>query len=392
MRVTFITGSLEPGKDGVGDYTRWLAAEAARRGVSCRLIALADKYVAKPSISVNQNGHECLRLPATLSWAERVRDARTFIASMPPDWLSVQFVPYSFHKWGVAASAIRAIRHLRGSARLHVMFHEIWIDGTESWRRGAASAAQRQIVLALGRTPGAVVHTSNATYCGILRESGVPASTMPLFGSIPLATASDDRWLAERLGAAGCDALHGRRHDWWLAVLFGTLHPVWPAEPLFTRLGTAASAAGKKLALISVGRLGAGDELWNQIAAAYRSRMPMIRLDMRIDHRVSSVLSIADFGIATTPRALIGKSATVAAMFDHGLPVIVNREDCVWPAPEATDPRERALVIRLDASFAARLRDARRLPPEWRLPQVATQWLNDLTAAGDQDRALAWSS
>jgi hypothetical protein len=391
MRVTFITGSLEPGKDGVGDYTRWLAAEAAQRGVSCRLIALADKHINVASSAVNVHGQECLRLPASVSWATRVRQAHAFLASNPPDWLSVQFVPYSFQRWGVAASAVRAIRTLRGTARLHVMFHEIWIDGAGSWRRGAASAAQRQLVLALGRTPGAVVHTSNETYCAILRESGVPATTMPLFGSIPLAVRKDVRWLAERLDAAGCDALNGRRQDWWLAVLFGTLHPVWPAEPLFTRLGTAASAAGKKIALISVGRLGAGDELWNQMAATYRSRMPMIRLDMRIEPRISAVLATADFGIATSPRSLIGKSATVAAMFDHGLPVIVNREDCVWPAPEVTDPRERALVIRLDPGFAARLRDARRLPPAWRLPEITTRWLNDLTSAADE-RDLAWSS
>jgi hypothetical protein len=40
MKLLFITGCLEPGKDGVGDYTRELATECARRGHAVFLISL----------------------------------------------------------------------------------------------------------------------------------------------------------------------------------------------------------------------------------------------------------------------------------------------------------------------------------------------------------------
>jgi hypothetical protein len=175
--------------------------------------------------------------------------------------------------------------------------------------------------------------------------------------------------------------LAGRRSGWWLFTLFGTLHPVWPPQPLLSELESAAAAAGKRIALISVGRLGAGEQLWNELSRAYASRIPMLRLGEEPADRISELFQIVDFGIATTPLALIGKSATVAAMFDHGLPVVVNREDCCWSAPGASDPREAALVIRIGRDLEDRLRDARRLPAEWRLPEVARSWRGELDAA-----------
>jgi hypothetical protein len=104
-------------------------------------------------------------------------------------------------------------------------------------------------------------------------------------------------------------------------------------------------------------------------------------LDEQPVEQISSVLHTADFGIATTPLALIGKSATAAAMFDHGLPVIVNREDGGWPPSPIADPRQAALIIRLGDGFGDRLRASQRLPARWRLPEIATQWIETLRAA-----------
>ena len=48
MVILFLTGCLQPGKDGVGDYTRLLARECIRQGQACCLIALDDPYVREP--------------------------------------------------------------------------------------------------------------------------------------------------------------------------------------------------------------------------------------------------------------------------------------------------------------------------------------------------------
>ncbi len=381
MRIVFVTGSLARGKDGVGDYTRWLVTEAATHGVSCRLLALADRHVSDSLIEGAGPDVGIMRLPFTMPWPARVRAATQFIRSSPPDWVSLQFVPYSFHKKGLVGTLVRAMPALVGSARLHVMLHEIWIDGGTFWRRRLVSAVQRRAILRLCRLPHALIHTSNRTYQQVLRERGVRAGVLPLFGSIPIAGSDATTWLARLLTAAGCDALSGPREDWWLFTLFGTLHPVWPPLPLLTDLQAAAAAAGKRIALISVGRLGAGERLWNETSAAHAARIPMLRLGEQPAKRISELLQTVDFGIATTPLTLIGKSATVAAMFDHGLPVVVNREDCCWQAPPTNDPREVALVIRMGRDFGERLRHASRLPPVWRLPEVAARWLDELTGA-----------
>jgi hypothetical protein len=391
VRIVVITGGLELNKDGVGDYTRWLATEAVRQGASCRLLALADRHLSSV-VTGCDDGIETLRLPFTMPWSERLRAAAQFLESSPADWLSLQFVPYSFQRWGVAAKLVRALPELVGRSRLHVMFHEIWIDGAGSARRRLVSAAQRRTVVALASFPGALLHTSNLTYQHALAEQGVRAARLPLFGSVPVADGNATAWLAPLLSHAGCDALSGSpavRRQWWLFAMFGTLHPVWPPQPLLDELQAAAAAAGRRVAIVSAGRLGAGESVWDEMSATYGSQIPMLRLGEQPVQRISELLNSADFGIATTPLALVGKSATVAAMFDHGVPVVVNRDDCRWTAPQTEDEREAALVIRMGDGLAARLRDAHRLPATWRLPSVAAQWLGELAAAAEP--VATWS-
>ena len=43
MKLLFLCSSLEPGRDGVGDYTRRLAGECLRQGHEVRLLSLNDK-------------------------------------------------------------------------------------------------------------------------------------------------------------------------------------------------------------------------------------------------------------------------------------------------------------------------------------------------------------
>jgi hypothetical protein len=106
----------------------------------------------------------------------------------------------------------------------------------------------------------------------------------------------------------------------------------------------------------------------------------MVTLGEQPSTRVSEVLNTVNFGIATSPYGLLGKSATVAAMFEHGLPVIVNREDGPAAPEDPRDQPDHALVIRLGHDFARRLASAKRGEPCRRLPAAAAQFLADLEA------------
>jgi hypothetical protein len=291
----------------------------------------------------------------------------------------VQFVPFSYQRWGVAATFVRALPRLIEPARLHVMCHEIWISPEGSWRRHLISDAQRRYVLRLCGYPGALVHTSNPTYQRILHTHGVAARVLPLFGSIPLVETDAMYWLAPRLAAVDCDAAVNRT-NWWLFVLFGTLHPVWPPEPLIGRLRQAADNAGKRMAFISIGRLGPGMSLWRTLERRYGSQMPMLWVGEQPDVRVAELLKSVDFGIATSPRTLLGKSSTVAAMLEHGLPVIVNREDAA-PGLVKQPLTDAHLLIPMDAQFDRHLIEARRMEPRSRRSMVAARLLADFKAA-----------
>ena len=187
------------------------------------------------------------------------------------------------------------------------------------------------------------------------------AEPLPLFGSVPIASDWNEQQPANR------DVLR--------LGMFGSIHPEWSAHnllPLLTDLG-------KPIELFHVGRIGPGENNWRDLQERYGSVIELFRFGEQPLERISQLLLSADFGIATTPLALIGKSSCVAAMLDHGLPVIVNRNDVHFAGISESDLTSE-LLIPLDDKFLERLASVRRLPPKARLPEIATQFLNDLGA------------
>src|SRR4051812_20090145 len=105
MRILFICGCLEPGKDGVGDYTRRLAEASIGQEHEVFLISLQDKYVVSNDFVANvQNGVavqiQTARLSANIMWSERIKIINRIIEDYKPNWISLQYVPYSFNKKG----------------------------------------------------------------------------------------------------------------------------------------------------------------------------------------------------------------------------------------------------------------------------------------------------
>jgi hypothetical protein len=90
---------------------------------------------------------------------------------------------------------------------------------------------------------------------------------------------------------------------------------------------------------------------------------------------ISSCLQSADFGVATSPLSLIGKSGSVAAMLEHGLPVVVSRLE---KAVDAGEGSKR--LIPLDASFEKNLLMAKNDVPRAGLDAVTEKFLRSLTS------------
>jgi hypothetical protein len=351
-RIAFLCGCLERGCDGVGDYTALLAAECARRGYATLCVALNDPYT---SGAVADDG--LLRLSAALPWRSRVKLAREAVERFRADTVSLQWVPYGFDARGVPWGIEEGLAAIIGGRPAQVMGHEIWI-GAEmgaSVKHRLIGAVQRTVMRRIVRAlkPGCV-QTSNAVYAALLKREGMEAEVLPMFGAIPVT------------GVEVC-----RKEGVMRLGMFGTLHPQWPPEPLLERL----RGLGKRVEIEHIGRMGSGEEVWRAMERRYGGGIVFHRHGEQPPELVSQVLMSLDFGIATTPLALIGKSATAAAMLEHGLPVIVNRDDVRYAGIDAEKP---AGVIAMDDRLAEALRAARRRPPARRLEAVADQFLQSL--------------
>jgi hypothetical protein len=264
------------------------------------------------------------------------------------------------------------------------MFHELWIGaGTPSSLRHRATGFLQRLGIRrlLSTLRPRLTTTSNPVYAAMLRQLGTEAGVLPLFGNIPVCDAHALCAADEAL--AGIGVAEGSREGWWIGLFFSGLHELWPPEPLMALLLCAASRAGKRLALVSVGRMGAGGEaLWNRLKVDYADRSEFLNLAEQPAETISSLLQAADFGFASAPWQLIGKSGAAAAMLDHGLPVIIARDDFQpyirSAGPPSVDPLFHFCDPELEAQLAAGLP---KRPARARVDEIAARLCGDLRAA-----------
>ena len=342
----------------MGDYTRELATECARRGHQIFLISLNDPWIKAPL-----REKSLLRLGPHQSWVDRVTAARAFVAVAGPDLASLQLLLYSFHPAGLSFVLPQLLRAIIGQTPLQVMFHELWL-GEQTGARLKTRVfgyCQRKIIEGVVKKLACrVTHTSNPAYIRLLSRRGIKAKLLPLFGSVPIVQVEnvsprDDAVL--RLG------------------IFGSIHPEWSPDVMFLELKTL----GRPIQLSHIGGIGPGESVWTDLTERYGAEIELCRLGERSFDEISRFLSYLDFGVSTAPLALIGKSSSVAAMLDHGLPVIVNRDDVHFRGIPLTD-LVSDLLIPVDKNFLTRVRSARRRSSQSRLPQVAEQFLQDICA------------
>jgi hypothetical protein len=382
MRILFLCSSQEAARDGVGDYVRALAGACLHRGHSCAVIALHDPHVEKvvELTGIATGGMSLLRLPTTLDWPGRLERARAFTATFRPDWISLQFVAYGFNGRGLIFRVADIFQKLTAGFRLHLMFHELWIgEGPPPPLRHRLTGILQRIGIKrmVARLNPQTVTTTNPFYQSLLKQAGIPATLLPLFGNIPVAPSAPKLVLPAKLEEVLTAPDPDSAQTWWIGLFFGTLHPEWQSKPLLPRLLNAARQARKRICLVLVGRAGAkGEALWRDLGRHYASDISLVDLGAQSPEVISTLLQISDFGITTTPWQLLGKSGTVAAMLDHGLPVLVPRDDVRSISPPVETVMTDSLLHLCDEELAAKLvRGLPKRPARPRLDEVAAQFL-----------------
>jgi hypothetical protein len=385
MRIAFLCGGL--GLGGVADYTRLLAGALKAHGIESLIIGLADREASAILRDATAEAPR-LALPAALSWRERAAEAKAALDAFAPDWVSLQFVPFAYNIKGVVWREARWIESLMAGRRAHVMLHELWVEPLPRpvpLRRRVLRAAQRAAILRLLKSiRPEVLHTSNAVYLDLLASAGFQASLLPLFGNVPIEPRPDRAWLDAALTAGGHDL--ARRP--LLFGFFGGVDPEWDGSELFARLAAALRCIGRTGVVLSAGAASGMPERLRRWAAGHPA-LGTLALGTQPSERISAYLQALDFGLTSYPYALTGKSSSVMAMLEHGLPVIVAWGD-LRPDLPAMELQQSSQVVRPGIDFVGLL--ARPVGPRTataRLPTVAADLYEALAgpAIGNSTRA-----
>ena len=368
MRIALIAGSAEPGRDGIGDHARILAAELNRRGHTAWVLAINDMHVAEPGSSkslVGENEITALRIPAAMSSARRFGLARLALDSADVEAVLYDFSPTQYDKRGLIWPLARNMASLAYGRKRAMLVHEYSLGserGADGKRRlwgRAQSWGFRRFARSLN---GLRIATTNALYARMLERDGYSAPVIPLYGNIPVLPAPAENWCHARLREADIEPQGPR--GFYCAGFFGGLYDGAALAPAMAMLQAAAKAADGRLAILSVGQLGATESLWRQWQAEFAGKAAFLALGQREPGEVSAYIHGLDIGLNTVSQALAGKSGSLAAFLDHGLPTLMlnDREqfDLMPNSADALPPK----ALSLTPQTAAMLEKTPLLPRE----------------------------
>ncbi len=318
MKVVFLCGSLEPGHDGVGDYTRRLAGELKRQGKQAFMISVNERNLTRLSLQEEQESEgtaiPVLRISGKISYRKRLQVAKQWLKAVNPDWLSLQYVPFSFHPKGAHFFLNRFLRRLGLHRRWHIMFHELWtgMDKESSKKHYWLGKIHRLLIRSLIKTLNPpVIHTQTHLYLEKIATLGYKANYLPLFSNIPF---------FEPEGISKVDDKDINHEKKLLFVLFGGIHHNAPVAQLANDLVRYEKSNKTRILLIIIGRNGPMQKQWTSIWAL--NGLEFVLMGEQSPMTISKVLHSASIGISTTPIQLAEKSGSVAAMREHQLPVL----------------------------------------------------------------------
>jgi len=374
MNILFICGSLEPGRDGVGDYTRRLAAALINMGHIAGVVSLND---SKSDITpVNNKEYQeqdgakvpVLRLNKHLPWKQKEVAVQQMMTEYKPDWISLQYVPYSFNSKGCPVMLGYRLSRLTKSAKWHIMIHEPFLGKTNSFKEKFIQYLQILSVKQLfSQLKPLSVHTSLSHYANMVKQStGKEIKLLGLFGNVPME--------ADYKKESG----NGKQTGIYKAVFFGSAPKKEDWSSIADKLKIFIEDNKVKVELYIAGRLGPlGDGFCNFLEEKLYTKDTVslfhVLGGVELDD-LSKLFSNCDFGISRVPARLLGKSGTAISMLEHGLPL--------WIAVHEGKDDDRFLHFGKNLCFfnLSDLEKAKDYKPEFgsRLNIIGKHFLQDL--------------
>jgi hypothetical protein len=329
LNVVLICTSVEPGRDGVGDYSVRLASALMSQGHQVLVIAERDSAVsAQEPVHGERENVRVLRLPGRASNEDRGRWLAQALAAFSPDWIVLQFVCWGFADAGILDPPPTALIAALSGWRVAIYCHELWL-GLERgaslrhrwWGRRQRISILRFLVLLRPR----VVLTSNPAYRDVLQRHDWSAQIVPLFSNIPVHAGASAKLLALLEQRAG-RPLWGTRSDVVMLAVFGSVWREWRPEAALRWLTGEAQRRSRRVLLVSAGRPSQkGEAVLARLARKSDLEVTSIALGEVSPEVVSGLLQEADVGLPASEWLVLGKSGVAAAMVAHGLPMLVVR-------------------------------------------------------------------
>ena len=314
MKILFLCGSAEPGKDGVGDYTRRLCGELIRRGHHAQMLSLCDKYsgsfVSQTQI-VEKTAVVASRIPIAASYLQRLTYVQDIVQGITPDWISIQFVPYSFHPKGLPFWLPNFLKKIKGAHQWHVMFHELWVgmDTNASFKNRCYSFLQKKIVFnILKNIKNIIINTHANLYQQEILKLGYNSNLLALFSNISNNNLNEAKKNIKKTTQIRF-------------AMFGGIHFGAPIQQFIDELKLELKKRkGYFLKFFFIGNCGNSIKEWTLILDAENIEYEIFGYCS--DQEISEKLVMCDYGVSTTPYLLIQKSGSVAALLEHYLPVL----------------------------------------------------------------------
>lgn len=353
MRITILSQKFPPDRDGIGDHTWWLSRQLAGEGHEIRVVTTAG---AERDIPEGVSLDPILETdPATriLALPKRLQSASAAL----PDWIVVQYNPFSFGRYGFCPFLPVALSRLRAcGARIAPLFHETMVPRWP-WRFFVMRLWQHRTFCGICRIADASFISTNRWRDQVKRVSPrLPCHHLPVGSNIGLSDVPKH----EARRQLGLDA------DGLLIGAFGQAH----VSRLFPWIGAVArglAARDRGAAVLYVGPQ--GGQLRKEC-----SGVKFVDLGFQPPEHLGVCLRAADLVVSPYSDGISTRRGSAMAPLQHGIPVATTRPDIL------TDE------VFLDAPPALLLSRARNAGEF--AADVADWWRLRQTAPATPDRAL----
>ena len=278
MKICFITSQKESKQCGISDYVELLSKKLEKLGHQIQ------RYF------IHKDSEELTDLPSA-------------------DLYSIQFAPYAFAYNGLPNQTLKCLAQKLQNKKVHLNLHEIWVGAypRANWKERVIGWLQKNLTIRfINKCKPVWVTSSNAAALDRLKQAGVPAMFLYLFGNIPYSANSKAITKRQMLKVA----------------FFGTPYADFPYDKLGNFFSTLSKTSGKKLEIILIGRQREDTGTDQVLSLSKKNDFLIERTGELTTNLISEQLQKCSLGVSTTPFDVIGKSGATAAMLEHGLPVL----------------------------------------------------------------------